>query len=199
MQDLFTKELVVGGTGSGADTAIYPEFLAEFLGMKFKTVKGYPGSAEILLAVDRNEVQGICISYESLARHPVFQSKMQLLLQAGLEPVQALPASVPLVRDLAKTPADRQALELFLARAALGRPFVAPPDVPAERVLALRTAFGLTMEDADFLAEARRLQLEPDPLSGKKLAEVLARIYMTEPGVVKRVSATLGRLSGDKP
>ena len=94
MHDLFTKELVVGATGSGADTAIYPEFLAEFLGMKFKTIKGYPGSNEIVLAMERGEVQGICVAYESLARQRLArEGQITILFQAALEKIRAFPAT----------------------------------------------------------------------------------------------------------
>ena len=103
MQDLFSKQLVMGATGAGADTAMYPDFFAEFLDMKFKTVKGYPGSNEVLLAMERNEVQGICVAYDSLARQPMFINGMiNVLFQASLEKGANVPASVPLAVDLAK-------------------------------------------------------------------------------------------------
>jgi tripartite-type tricarboxylate transporter receptor subunit TctC len=196
MHDLFAKELVVGATGSGADTAIYPEFLAEFLGMKFKTIKGYPGSNEIVLAMERNEVQGICVAYESLARQRLAtEGKLTILFQAALEKDPGIPGDIPLALELAKGEAERKALELFLSRVALGRPFVAPPGMPPERVAALRSAFMATMKDADFVAETKKQRLAVDPIPGEKLAQVIADIYTTPKDVVKRVGETLGRVS----
>ena len=141
MQDLYSKELTVGGTGSGADTAIYPDFLSALLGMKFKLVKGYQGSHEIQLAMERGEVQGICLAYDSLSRGTLARNEqINVLLQAALTPDPRI-KDVPSVLESAHSPDERQALELFFARAAMGRPFVAPPEVPADRITALRQAF----------------------------------------------------------
>src|SRR5579862_9493911 len=126
MRDLYSEELTVGGTGSGADTAIYPQFLSALLGMKFKLVLGYKGSHDVQLAMERNEVQGICVSYDSIARGTLTQQhQINLLLQAGLEPDPRL-AGVPFGLDFAREPDERAALQLFFLRASLGRPFVAP-------------------------------------------------------------------------
>jgi tripartite-type tricarboxylate transporter receptor subunit TctC len=196
MHDLFAKELVVGATGSGADTAIYPEFLAEFLGMKFKTIKGYPGSNEIVLAMERSEVQGICVAYESLARQRLArEGQINILFQAALEKDPGIPGGIPLALELAKSADERKALELFLARVALGRPFVAPPGIPPERAGALRAAFMATMIDPEFVEETKKLRLAVDPIPGEKLAQVIAEIYKTPKDVVKRVAETLGRVS----
>lgn len=199
MRDLFAKELVVGATGSGADTAIYPEFFAELLGMKFKTIKGYAGSKEISLAMERNEVQGICLAFDSLSRQPMYQQgQLNILLQAALKKDPGVPATVPLATELAKTEADRQALNLFLSRVALGRPFVAPPDVPRDRVEQLRAAFNATMRDAEFAAEAKKQRLNVDPITGQELAQTIADVYKTPKDVVKRVADALGRVQKQK-
>jgi tripartite-type tricarboxylate transporter receptor subunit TctC len=195
MRDLAGKELVVGATGSGADTAIYPEFLAEFLGMKFRTVKGYPGSNEIVLAMERGEVQGICVAYESLARQRLMrEGKLNILMQVALEKDPGIPDDVPLATELAQSQAEREALKLFLSRVALGRPFVAPPEVPRERIEALRNAFLATMRDPEFVAETKKLRLTVDPIPGERLAHVIAEIYKTPREVVKRVADILGRI-----
>ncbi len=194
--DLFTKQLVVGATGSGADTAIYPEFLAELLDMKFKIVKGYSGSNEVLLAMERNEVQGICVAYDSLVRQPMFTTgKINILFQAALEKSPHIPPTVPVGVELAKNAAERQVIELFLSRATLGRPFVAPPGVPDQQVQTLRRAFDATMKDAEFIAEAKKAGLTVDAMTGETLAQTIADIYRTPKDVVNRVSETLGRVS----
>ncbi len=195
MQDLFSKTLIVGATGSGADTAIYPQFLSELLGMKFKIIQGYPGSKEISIAMERNEVEGICLAYESLMRQNLARTgQLNILFQAALQPDPRL-KDVPIGTDLARSEQDREVLKLFFARVAMGRPIVAPPGVDAERVAALRKAFDQTMKDADFLAEAKAIDLRIDPISGQELTEVVARTYQSPKDVVAKASEILGRLS----
>jgi hypothetical protein len=145
MQDLLARELTVGATGSGSDSNSYPAFLSAILGMKLRVVRGYQSSQEVQLAMERNEVQGICLAYDSLARGTLFETdQLNVLLQAAIEPDPRL-ADVPSALSSAHSDAERQALELCFARAALGRPVVAPPQIPADRVLALRQAFDETM------------------------------------------------------
>ncbi|MDB5594945.1 MAG: tripartite tricarboxylate transporter family receptor [Hyphomicrobiales bacterium] len=196
MADLRTTELAMGATGSGADTAIYPEFLADFLGMKFKTIKGYPGSNEIVMAMERNEVQGICVAFQSISRTRMFHDgELNILFQAGLVKDPGIPPDVPLATDMTTNKADIDALRLFLARAALGRPFVAPPGLPPERAEILRRAFMETMKDPAFIAEALRLKLTVEPISGDEIAQTIAEIYRTPADVVQRVTQALGHLA----
>jgi tripartite-type tricarboxylate transporter receptor subunit TctC len=196
LEDLRTSELVMGATGSGADTAIYPEFLAEFLGMKFRTIKGYPGSNEIVMAMERKEVQGICVAHQSISRTRMFtDGELNILFQAGLQKDPAVPTEVPLVTEFTRDRSDLEALRLFIARAALGRPFVAPPGLPPERVAMLQKAFMATMNDPAFKAEAEKLKLTVEPISGTELAETITDLYRTPPEVVKKVAATLGNLA----
>ena len=194
MQDLFSKELVVGGTGSGADTAIYPQFLSELLSMKFKVIQGYPGSKEISIAMERNEVEGICVAYESLMRQTLArEGKLNILFQAALQPDPRL-QGVPIGTDLARSEQDREVLKLFFARVAMGRPIVAPPGVNGETVAALRKAFDQTMRDPDFLAEAKSMSLTIDAIPGQELAEVVDRTYRTPKDIVAKAAEILGRL-----
>jgi len=193
LQDLYSKELTVGGTGSGADTAIYPEFLSALLGMKFKLVKGYQGSGEIQLAMERNEVQGICLAYDSLSRGNLARNgAINVLLQAALTPDPRVKGA-PMVIEAARSADDRLALELFFARAAMGRPFVAPPGVPADRLAALRTAFDAAVADPAFLEDAKKQNLNVVPVSAREMREVVARAYATPPDVVQRTIRALGR------
>jgi len=195
MQDLYSKELSVGGTGSGADTAIYPEFLAALLGMKFKLVKGYQGSHEIQLAMERNEVQGICLAYDSLSRGTLARTgAINVLLQAALTPDPRV-KDAPMVIDAARSVEDRKALELFFARAAMGRPFVAPPGVPVDRLATLRAAFEAAVADPAFLEDAKKQNLNVVPVSAREMTEVVKRAYATPPEVVRRTIRALGRNS----
>jgi tripartite-type tricarboxylate transporter receptor subunit TctC len=193
LQDLYSKELTVGGTGSGADTAIYPEFLSALLGMKFKLVKGYQGSGEIQLAMERNEVQGICLAYDSLSRGNLARTgAINVLLQAALTPDPRV-KNAPMVIEAARSTDDRLALELFFARAAMGRPFVAPPGVPADRLAALRTAFDAALADPAFLEDAKKQNLNVVPVSAREMREVVSRAYATPPDIVQRTIRALGR------
>src|SRR3954454_1056402 len=193
MQDLYSKELTVGGTGSGADTAIYPDFLSALLGMKFKLVKGYQGSHEIQLAMERNEVQGICLAYDSLSRGNLARTGgINVLLQAALTPDPRV-KDAPMVIEAARSAEDRKALELFFARAAMGRPFVAPPGVPAQRLATLRTAFDAALADPAFLEDARKQNLNVVPITGPQMTDIVLNAYKTPPQIVKRTMQALGR------
>ena len=192
LSDLKTKTLVVGATGSGADTAIYPRVLSAILGLKFKIVTGYPGSHDVSLAMERGEVQGECIVYDTLAREPLFkQGKVNILLQLGVQPDPRL-QGVPLASNLATNEQDRQALNLFILRAALGRPFVVGPGVPFDRVTALRSAFASTMRDGVLLEQAKRLGLHPLYTDGQKLSDVIAAGYATPPAAIARLKRAYG-------
>jgi tripartite-type tricarboxylate transporter receptor subunit TctC len=195
LQDLASKELTVGGTGSGADTAIYPEFLAALLGMKFKLVKGYQGSHEIQLAMERGEVQGICLAYDSLSRGTMARTgQINVLLQAALTPDPRV-GDAPMVIDAAHSPEERKALELFFARAAMGRPFVAPPEVPADRIAALRTAFDAAIADPAFLEDARKQNLNVVPVTAREMTQIVVNAYNTPSDIVRRTMRALGRSS----
>ena len=193
LDDLRSRELVMGATGSGADTAIYPEFLSSLLGFKFKTVKGYKGTNEILLALERGEVQGLCASHDSLMRTPFARAgKITVLFQASQKPDPRL-KDIPVPMDVARSDEERQALDLFFARDSIGRPYVAPPQLPAERTGELRQAFQATMADPAFVEEVTALGLTVDPVSGPEIAEVFAKAWAAPPAVIKRTAAALGR------
>jgi tripartite-type tricarboxylate transporter receptor subunit TctC len=192
LDDLYSKELIMGATGSGADTEVYPSFLKNLLGMKFKVISGYPGSREINLAIERSEVQGICVSYDTIARENIFKTgAVHVLFQAALQPDPRLP-DAPTARDLAKTDQQRQALDLFLARTSVGRPFIAPPGVPADRLAILRTAFEQTMKDPTLMQEADSSGLHPLYLSPDTLQASVADAYKMSPEIVALTKKALG-------
>jgi tripartite-type tricarboxylate transporter receptor subunit TctC len=192
VQDLYTQELIVGATGSGADTEVYPSFLKNLLDMKFKIIAGYPGSKAINLAIERGEVQGICVSYDTIARESIFQSgAVHVLFQAAVKPDPRL-AGVPFAVDLAKNEQARQALDLFLARTNLGRPFIAPPGVPADRLQILRTAFAQTMKDPGLVQEAEAAGLHPLYVAPDELTKFVADAYKMSPEVVALTKKAMG-------
>jgi tripartite-type tricarboxylate transporter receptor subunit TctC len=193
MEDLFERELLVGATGSGADTAIYPEFLSELLGMNLRAIKGYQGTKEILVAMERREVDGICIAYDSLMRDSLArEGRINILFQAALRSDPRL-SDVPVGTDLARSEGDRDVLQLFFARAAMGRPLALGPGVPRERVAILRKAFTDTLSDSGFLEDARTQGMSVNAVSSDELTEIIAEAYRAPPGIVARTAAALGR------
>jgi tripartite-type tricarboxylate transporter receptor subunit TctC len=194
--DLLTKELVVGGTSSSADTDQFPKIVNGVLGTKMRVVTGYPGGNEVGLAMERGEVQGRCgwswSSVKSTHQKWIDEKKFTILLQLALDKHPDLP-NVPLVIDLAKTQEQRQILRLIFARQVMGRPFLAPPNVPADRADALRKAFMDTMTDRDFLADTEKAKMEINPVAGDKLQELVKEIYATPKKLADEAAAMIAR------
>ncbi len=192
LADLKTKELVVGGTGSGADSQTYPEFIANLLGLKIKLVQGYPGSADILLAVERNEVQGGCVSFDTIARNANYRDKkLRIIFQAAPKPDPRIDA--PSVIDLATTDQEKAALELFLRRQQVGRPYAAPPGTPKDRIEALRAGFAAAMADPGFKADAEQAKINAHYVSPAEIEAVLAAAYSATPEVIALTKKAMGR------
>jgi tripartite-type tricarboxylate transporter receptor subunit TctC len=194
--DVFERELVVGGTAEGASTRDFPVLLKNVLGAKLKIVAGYAGSREINLAIERGEVQGGCgQSWSSVAAtYPAWfrDGLIKVLAQEDAEGYPALNAQgVPRTLDFAKTPEQRQVLELIYNQTMFGRPYVVAPDVPKERVAALRQAFMRTMQDPELLAEAERIKLDVSPISGDTLQALIAKLYATPADIVERARQAL--------
>lgn len=191
-EDVLDKQLIVGGTGSSSDTDQFPRVLNGVLGTKFKIVSGYPGGNDIVLGMERGELDGRCgWSWSSVkATHQAWiaEKKLVVLAQLSLAKHPELP-DVPLVIDLAKTEEQRQILKLVLARQVMGRPYLAPPDLPAERVATLRAAFMETMNDKDFRADADKAQLEINPVSGEEVQKLVSEVYATPPEVIAKAKA----------
>jgi tripartite-type tricarboxylate transporter receptor subunit TctC len=188
-QDLFTQELVVGDTGPGTGTRAYPKALNELIGTKFKVVGGFPSSADVFLAMERGEVDGICESLDSVKnRRPDWIPKktISVLFQGGVSPDPEL-KDVPFVLDLAHNAEQKQAIEFLYAGQGIGRPFVAPPGLPPQRLQMLRDAFDATMKDPEFVADARKNKLDVEPENGAHLAALIDRIYATPKPIIERI------------
>jgi tripartite-type tricarboxylate transporter receptor subunit TctC len=193
-EDLRTRELLVGAVSNNDDTGQFARVINTVLGTRLKIVAGYPGGNDVVLAMERGEVKGRCgWSWSSvLTSHMAWwkEHKIVILVQLALAKHPDLP-EVPLVTDLAKSDAQRQMLRMIFARQVMGRPFLAPPGVPADRVTALRKAFMDTMNDKDFLADAERAKLEINPVDGEKVQALVKEIYATPPEVAKQAAAAL--------
>src|SRR5919197_468227 len=190
-EDLYARPVFIGGTGAGADTDLFPKVMNNILGTKMKLVTGYPGGNDITLALQRGEVQARCgWSWSSIkTNHPdwVKDGTIKLLVQISLEKQAALP-QVPLIMDLVKTAEQRAVMRLVFARQVMGRPFLAPPGVPPERLALLRKAFMATMKDEAFLAEADKMKLEIRPVDGEAVQKLVAEIYATPAEIVKQAA-----------
>ena len=188
--DLTEQKLIVGDNGPGTGTHAYPLALNDILGMKFKLVGGYTSSATVFLAMERGEVEGICESLDSVnVRKPdwIPSGTVSVLFQGGLKPNPTL-KNVPFVVDLAKTPEDKQAIEFLYAGQGIGRPFIAPPGLPPERLKMLRDAFDATMTDPEFIAEANLRKLTIDPENGEQLEALIKKTYATPRPIIDRIA-----------
>jgi tripartite-type tricarboxylate transporter receptor subunit TctC len=192
--ELASKEIVVGTTTPGATMTDFPLLLNDVLGYKFKIVRGYGGTPQINLAIERGELQGMggigWASVRTQTQHWIDEKKIRVLAQFGFKRYADL-ADVPTMFEFAKTEADRQAMRMLFARTEYGRPYFLPPDVPADRVQALRRAFDATTRDPAFLAEAAKLQLDVSPMTGEEVQALVADLARTPPEIAARVKAAL--------
>lgn len=189
IQDAMAREMTTSATALGADdTTVFPAVLNEMIGTKFRWITGYPGGAAMNLAMERGEVQGRCgwswSSIKSTQANWLKEGKIRTLLQLSLTPHPELP-KVPAIMDFAKSEEQRKVLELIFARQIMGRPVLAPPGLPPERLQILRDAFDATMKDKAFLAEAEKADWEITPVSGADIERLMARIYATPPAIVE--------------
>jgi tripartite-type tricarboxylate transporter receptor subunit TctC len=190
VKQLRDTQLILGDTGPGTGTRSYPKVLNDLFGFKFKLVSGFRSSADVFLAIERGEVEGICESLDSVdARRPKWipDKIVNVLLQAGSDAPAEL-KGVPNVLDLAKTDEERQVLEYLYAGQNIGRPFVAPPGLPPQRLKTLRAAFDATMKDPEFIADVKRQKFDLDPIEGTELAALINKLYATPKPVIERVS-----------
>jgi tripartite-type tricarboxylate transporter receptor subunit TctC len=189
IDDVRKQQMVVAGTGAGSETDTWPVVLNDVLGTKFKLVTGYLGSQETILAIERGEAHGRCVfSYSALKiAKPDWlrEKKINVLVLTALEPHPDFPG-VPAVVQLATRAEDRQLLELMIGPSAMGRPFAAPPGLPAEKTALLRRAFDATVQDPEFRAEAAKLQADLAPTTGEMVQQLVARMYATPKPVIAR-------------
>jgi tripartite-type tricarboxylate transporter receptor subunit TctC len=192
IEDVRTRTMVVGSSGPASTDSIYPNVLNALHGMKFKVVEGYKSATETHIAMERGEVDGRCgISFDtlqSLNAEWLRDKKVRMLVQIGLDKLPEL-AGVPSVFDLSTSEEERQIWALWAAPLKMGRPFFAPPGMPAERVNLLRRAFDATMADPELRAEAGRMNLAVEASTGEQVAALLRQIYATPKSVVEKAAA----------
>jgi tripartite-type tricarboxylate transporter receptor subunit TctC len=184
--------LQVGSTGVGGDQHAFAAALNALFGMKLKSVSGYPGTQEIMLAVERGELDGI-VGYswgvaKSGNKRQLDDGTLKIILQLALGKHNELP-DVPLVTDFVKNPEDRQVLEMIFSRQSMGRPVVAPPGLDPQTADVLRKAIADTMRDPQFIAEGAKIGLELEFVSGAEVQAMVERLYRSPAAVVSRAQA----------
>ena len=193
VDELKNREVVLGGTGPSSSIVLYPAAMNNVLGTKFRIVTGYTSSSEIYLAMDRGEVvarSGTVPSIINWHADWLAQGKIRILAQVGLKRDAQMP-DIPLISELAATAEQQEVLRLISSPAALGQPYYAPPGVPAERIALLRAAFMETLQDADLLAEAAKIQAEIEPMSGEQLTEIVRSVISAPAHIVEKARAAV--------
>jgi len=195
-KDFLEKPMTLGGTGPSGELDIFTNLYKNVFGANIKLVSGYPGTAEIMLAMERGELDGVCgidwTTIKAQRQRWIKENQINVIAQAAFRKDPDLP-HVPLIMELTKDSEKLQILKLFVSAHEFARPFAAPPAIPADRADALIAAFEATMKDAGFLAETAKHQMEVAPVSGKRLAGMLAELYATPEPILAKARAAIGR------
>ena len=198
LEDLRAKEVLIGATAPGSTTADFPKIANGVLDTKFKLVTGYKGSREVTLAIESNEVQGICglgystvkVQYPDIMNNPF----ARIFAQEDMTGHPVLNAAgVPLMISLARNDEERAAMQMFYGQNSFARPFILPPNVAPERVAVLRKSFDETMKDPELLADAEKMNIDVVPSDGPTVQKIVADMYATPQSVIKKVKEALER------
>jgi tripartite-type tricarboxylate transporter receptor subunit TctC len=189
--DARNQKVLMGASAAGGSTRDYAAFNKNGLGAQFEIINGYKGTTDIMLAMERGEVDGLCgLDWTSLkSQKPQWlrDKSVNILVQNGLEPEHELEAlGVPMMWNFLLRESDRKPLELIVSQQVFGRPYIAPPGVPAEQVEILRKAFMSVLQDKTFLEDAKQLNLDIAPLPGQKVQDTVSAIYSAPKEVVQR-------------
>ena len=192
--DAMKTQFVVGGEGADSDPDIFAKLYKNLFGAKMRLASGFAGTSDTGLAMQRGEVQGMCgLSWSTIkSQHPnwIKDKSINLLIQAAPQRDPELP-NVPMASDYAKTPEQRQILDFALVGQTMARPFAAPPGIPADRKAALLAAFDETMKDPAFIADAKRLSLDVNPVKAAEIDAMIAALYATPKDVIARAAKAM--------
>jgi tripartite-type tricarboxylate transporter receptor subunit TctC len=197
LDDFLSKGTILGASAAGGSTRDFPNLLKAVLGAKLTVVSGYAGSTEIMLAVERGEVQGTCgIGWSSVAStRPqwVEGQGVKIIAQEGLTSAPELnKRNVEMIVSRAADETQRQLMNMFYAPLKFGRPFVMAPGIPPERVAAIRSAFNAALKDPDLLAEAQKLRVDVDGLDATEMQKLVDGLFKAPPDVVSKAREILG-------
>jgi len=187
--DLFTRDLIVGGIGSGSTQSTVPTALNRLLNMRFKIVEGYKGNADALVALERGEIDGLCSGFSPLrTTHASLlkEGRIRLLVHSGTTPLAEAP-SVPSFYDFAKNDKQRQMLRFLFSNDDFGRPYFAPLEIPTDRLSALRAAFAATLKDEALLADAVKMQLDMTYRPPEAIEAFVQELYATQPELIREI------------
>ena len=194
LSDLKGAPVLSGASGATTSFAVYPRLMNAAMGTHVQVINGYKSGSAIRLALERGEVQAMTgWQYSSLiARKSAWlkEKKVRILLQFGAKKHPDMP-DVPLARDHASSPIDRDVLDLITLRQDLGHPFVAPPDLPKDRLATLQKSFWSMVTDSAFLADAKKHRIEVSPLNAQECAKVIKKGYAASPEVVAKARAIM--------
>ena len=191
LSDLKTRDVSISSTAHNSPTTVYSRLLNATIGTRLKPIEGYDGSQACLMAVERGEVDGHVSGGSSApfrARIMPWLAKgdAKVIMQMGMKRDPEF-LDVPTAIEVESAPADKQMFEIAFAEQVMGRPFVLPPGVPANRIAALRAAFDATMQDPQFLDDAKLQKAEIDPVGGEAINALLDRVYAAPPDLVARI------------
>lgn len=193
LKDMAEKETLFGGTGKTSQDYLNPTLMKHLLGLKYRVVLGYTGSKEINLAMERGETHAMANSWasvKSVLAHNLATKKIIPVAMVSLSPAKDAP-EIPVVMNLAKNEEDRAVLEMMAATTAVGRVFILPPGVPAERAAALRKGFADTLADPEFVAEADKRKMDLDPMSGEEVQKIVVKLAKSPPALVAKFKAAI--------
>jgi tripartite-type tricarboxylate transporter receptor subunit TctC len=195
LDDVRQKGLIIGAPSRTGDTYLLPLAIKNVLGLdQLKLITGYPGTREIVIALERGELTGRVWDMEGIkAARPDWlrDNKINIVVQLAPKKMPEVPDSVPLVKDYVPDAGDRAALDVVFMSTILARPYLAPPNIPADRRQALRDAFTATMKDPAFLAETQKLQLTIDPTSGEEMERIVRDAYALPDAIIAKVRKAL--------
>jgi len=191
LDDLKTRDVTVSSTAHNSPSTIYSRILNATIGTRLKPIEGYDGSQACLMALERGEVDahvsgGSSAPFRARIAPWLDKGEAKVIMQMGMKRDPAF-ADVPTAIEVESAPADKQMFEIAFAEQVMGRPFVLPPGVPRDRIVALRAAFDATMKDAEFLDDARMQKAEIDPVGGEAINALLDRVYAAPPDVAARI------------
>lgn len=187
IEDAVEQSIILAADGASSTIAIYPSLMNRMLGTQFKLVMGYQGTAESMLAMDRGEAEGHSTSLAAVASsRPEWLSdgSVNILVQYGLSRHQALP-DVPTAVELLEDPEDIAVMRFILSAVEIGKAVITAPEVPADRVEALRRAFDAMLEDEAFIADLERQRLEITPITGEEISEIVDELAATSPAILE--------------